>query len=50
MENVTAVKEALEKDRLCFGTLDSWIMWVGVYRLTLPFDVNEAVNLKIFKG
>ncbi|XP_005178451.1 glycerol kinase [Musca domestica] len=27
IENVTAVKEALERDTLCFGNLDSWIMW-----------------------
>ncbi|XP_073814057.1 glycerol kinase 3 [Musca autumnalis] len=27
LENVTAVKEALERNTLCFGTLDSWIMW-----------------------
>lgn len=29
IENVTAVKEALERDTLCFGNLDSWIMWVS---------------------
>ncbi|MCL4125198.1 UNVERIFIED_CONTAM: hypothetical protein GTU68_062180, partial [Idotea baltica] len=26
-ENVAAVKEALAKDRLIFGTVDSWLLW-----------------------
>ncbi|XP_023306037.2 glycerol kinase [Lucilia cuprina] len=27
MENNTAVQESLERDTLCFGTIDSWLLW-----------------------
>lgn len=30
-ENVPSVKQSVENQNCCFGTLDSWILWVGIY-------------------
>jgi glycerol kinase len=28
MDNVPEVKHAIEKKRCCFGTMDTWLLWV----------------------
>ena len=30
MDNIPAVKSAIEEKRCLFGTVDSWLIWVGV--------------------
>lgn len=29
MDNVEKVRNAIAEKRLCFGTVDSWLIWVG---------------------
>ena len=30
IDNVEAVKKAVEEDRCLFGTVDSWLIWVSL--------------------
>jgi glycerol kinase len=43
LDNVPAVRDAVEKRRALFGTVDSWLIWVCVTPLLLvTFQVNGA--------
>ena len=43
MENVVAVKKAITKGSCLFGTVDTWLIWVGdIHRLRTSSSVHWA--------
>ena len=43
MDNVLQVKEAIKEDRCAFGTVDSWLLWVG---LLMNFNISSKFQKK----
>lgn len=44
LDNVAAVREALDNDRLLFGTLDTWILWNLTGGLDSGVHVTDSTN------
>jgi len=46
MDNVDAVKTAIAKGRCLFGTVDTWVVWVGQCSLTIIFkgDIHALTS------
>lgn len=38
MDKVPKVKKAIKANKCLFGTIDTWILWVGLFRVERSFS------------
>lgn len=48
LDNVTGARERAEKGELCFGTIDSWLLWKLTNGQTHATDVSNASRTMLF--
>ena len=43
LDNIEGVRERAEKGKLCFGTVDSWLVWKFTHGRVHVTDVSNAI-------